>query len=77
MDGNARVTNRVKGRIMNGITINDKQYIFLETSKDVDCDKCDLNEDGVCRNSVICESFHYLMHGSEGCGVFKELKQEK
>nr|DAN74380.1 MAG TPA: hypothetical protein [Caudoviricetes sp.] len=62
---------------MNGIIINDKQYIFLKTDKSVDCDKCDLNEDGVCRNSVICESFHYLLHGSEGCGVFKELKEEK
>ena len=47
---------------MNGITINDK---------------CDLNEQGGCKNSVICESFHFLLHGSEGCGVFKELKEEK
>ena len=62
---------------MNGITINNKQYIFLETSREVDCDKCDLNEDEVCRNSVICESFHYLTHGSEEVGVFKELKEEK
>lgn len=62
---------------MNGIMINNKQYIFLATSKDVDCDKCDLDKDDVCENSVICESFHYLMHGSEGVGVFKELKEEK
>ena len=62
---------------MNGIIINDKQYIFLETSEDIECDKCDLHEQGGCKNSVICESFHYLLHGSEGCGVFKELKEEK
>ena len=43
---------------MNGIIINDKQYIFLKTDKSVDCDKCDLNEDGVCRNSVIIQTIH-------------------
>ena len=62
---------------MDGLTINDKQYIFLKTDKSVDRDKCDLNEGEVCNNSMICESFHYLLHGSEGCGVFKELKEEK
>lgn len=62
---------------MNGITINDKQYIFLETDKSVDCDKCDLDEDDVCNNSMICESFHSLLHGSGGYGIFKELKIEK
>lgn len=62
---------------MNGITINDKQYIFLKTDKSVDCRKCDLDEDDVCKTSVICESFHYLLHGSGGYGVFKELKEEK
>ena len=62
---------------MNGITINDKQYIFLKTDKSVDCDKCDLDENYVCKSSVICKFFHYLLHGSEGCGVFKELKEEK
>ena len=41
---------------MNGIIINDKQYIFLKTNKSVDCRKCDLDEDDVCNNSVICES---------------------
>lgn len=61
---------------MNGITINDKQYIFLKTDKSVDCDKCDLHKQDGCKNSVICESFHYLLHGSEGCGVFRELKEE-
>lgn len=62
---------------MNGITINDKQYIFLKTDKSVDCDKCDLHEQGGCKNSVICKFFHYLLNGSDGCGVFKELKEEK
>ena len=62
---------------MHGRTINNKQYIFLKTNKSVDCRKCDLDEDEVCKNSVICESFHYLLHGSEGVGVFKELKEEK
>lgn len=62
---------------MNGITINDKQYIFIETREDVDCDKCDLNDEGVCHSSVICEHFNYMLHGSKGCGVFKELKEEK
>lgn len=62
---------------MNGIIINDKQYIFLKTDKSVDCDKCDLDEDDVCKSSVICKFFHYLLNGSDGCGVFKELKEEK
>lgn len=63
---------------MNGITINNKQYIFLETSEEVDCDKCDLDEDEVCNNSMICKSFHCLLHGYEDeVGVFKELKEEK
>lgn len=62
---------------MNGITINNKQYIFLETSREVDCDKCDLHEQDSCKDSVICESFHLLLNGSKGCGVFKELKIEK
>ena len=62
---------------MNGITINDKQYIFLETSREVDCDKCDLDEDNVCNNNMVCESSPYLLHGIKECGVFKELKEEK
>ncbi len=63
---------------MNGITINNKQYIFLETSEEVDCDKCDFYEDEICKASVICTHFYYAIHGSEsGCGVFKELKKEK
>ena len=62
---------------MNGITINDKQYIFIATSRDVDCDQCDLDEGDICKSSVICKFLHYLLNGSEGCGVFKELKIEK
>ena len=34
---------------MNGITINDKQYIFIATREEddcIDCDKCNLNKDG-------------------------------
>ena len=62
---------------MNGITINNKQYIFLETSADMGCDQCDLNDEDVCQSSVICKHFNHLLHGSEGCGVFKELKEEK
>lgn len=62
---------------MNGITINNKQYIFLETSEDFDCDKCDLNKEDMCKSSLICKHFHYLLHGYEGeVGVFKELKIE-
>ncbi len=60
---------------MNGITINNKQYIFIETSEDVDCNKCDLNDKIMC--SVICSHFHNLIYESAGCGVFKELKEEK
>lgn len=62
---------------MNGITINNKQYIFLKTSADMGCDQCDLNVDDICKCSVICDSFHLLLNGSKGCGVFKELKIEK
>ena len=62
---------------MNGITINDKQYIFIETSKDVDCDNCDLDDEDVCQFCAICRHFNYMLHGSDGCGVFKELKEEK
>ncbi|MBF1415333.1 MAG: hypothetical protein HXN33_07105 [Prevotella histicola] len=63
---------------MDGITINDKQYIFLETSEAVDCDKCDLDKDDMCNTSLICKHFHCLLHGYEGeVGVFKELKEEK
>lgn len=62
---------------MNSITINDKQYIFLETSDEVDCDKCDLDKDDMCKCSVICRSFYELLNGRRGCGIFKELKIEK
>ena len=65
---------------MNGITINNKQYIFLETSEEddcIDCTECDLNKDGY---SLSCNALcvdNELIHGREGCGVFKELKEEK
>lgn len=63
---------------MNGITINDKQYIFMETDKSVDCDKCDLNKDDICGTSILCEHFHCLLHGyKDEVGIFKELKIEK
>lgn len=60
---------------MNGITIKDKQYVFIATGKDTDCDCCDLKD--VCSTSVICESFHSLLYGKSGVGIFKELKVEK
>jgi hypothetical protein len=61
---------------MNGITINNKQYIFLETSEEVDCDKCDL--DSKFRNgcSFICLHFSEVINGDTSNGVFKELKEE-
>ena len=66
---------------MNGITINDKQYIFIKLDDDVkyvDCDSCDLKKDGYflpCDAMCIC--FHTLIHSYSGYGVFKELKEEK
>lgn len=66
---------------MNGIVINDKQYIFIATSEDeycVDCDKCDLKKDGYSSScDALCINFRYLVHGTNGYGVFKELKEEK
>lgn len=61
---------------MNGITINDKQYIFIATIEDyvIHCDKCDLNSLSC---NVLCENFHELTRGRGGYGVFKELKEEK
>lgn len=60
---------------MNRITINDKQYIFLETSEKANCSKCDLNEH-------LCDCMCYTMAAL--CGMksgtkclFKELKTEK
>ena len=26
---------------------------------------------------LFCKPLNYLLHGSDGCGVFKELKEEK
>lgn len=60
---------------MDGITINNKQYIFVETSADISCVECDFCDKIEC--SLICSHFHKLIHGSEGFGVFKELKEEK
>jgi len=58
---------------MNGITIKDKQYIFIATSEDIDCD---LNEFGdICKCSVICRSFYELLNGRRGCGIFKEIEK--
>ena len=65
---------------MNGITINNKQYIFIATSEDytIHCDKCDLTKDGYSLScNVICSIFHELTRGHGGYGVFKELKDEK
>lgn len=60
---------------MNSITINDKQYIFLETGEEACCSKCDLNEH-------LCDRMCYKM--ATLCGMkdgmnclFKELKTEK
>lgn len=39
--------------------------------------KADLNDEDVCQTSVICKHFNHLLHGSEGYGVFKKLKEEK
>lgn len=58
---------------MNGITIKDKQYIFIATSEDIDYD---LNEFGdICKCSVICRSFYELLNGRRGCGIFKEIEK--
>jgi hypothetical protein len=65
---------------MNGITINDKQYIFIATSDDfiIHCDKCDLTKDGYSLScNALCATFHELTRGHGGYGVFKELKEEK
>lgn len=65
---------------MNGITINDKQYIFIIPSEEddcIDCTECDLNKDGC---SLSCNALcvdNELIHGRGGYGVFKELKVEK
>ena len=61
---------------MNGITINDKQYIFVNSDKiTTRCDDCDLRNhlcNGLCCTMVtLCglrRSINY---------VFKELKVEK
>ena len=50
---------------------------IVQLSEDFDCDKCDLNDEDVCQTSIICKHFNHLLHGSEGYGVFKKLKEEK
>ena len=53
---------------MNGITINDKQYIFIATNEDyiIHCDKCDLTKDG---HSLSCNALcaTYIQMVSTGC----------
>ncbi|WP_333615664.1 hypothetical protein [Bacteroides pyogenes] len=62
---------------MNGIVLGDKQYIFIETDEDIDCDQCALNVDDICKCSMICRSMHVVLsNGQKGVGVFKELKVE-
>jgi len=60
---------------MNGITINDKQYIFTTESKD--CKDCVFYEKDYC--GIICDGMEKLSFGPNGgkSGVFKELKIEK
>lgn len=60
---------------MNGIIINDKQYIFL-IKEGSDCDECDL--ENICNTSCICESMEELTDGiNSKSGILKELKIEK
>lgn len=60
---------------MNGIVINDKQYIY--TVESTDCNKCAFHECEFCGNP--CEFFRFLTLKSEDdvTGIFKELKIEK
>lgn len=59
---------------MNGITINDKQYIFTTESKD--CKDCAFYQNDYC--GIICHGMKELSFGSNSdkSGVFKELKIE-
>jgi hypothetical protein len=60
---------------MNGIIINDKQYIFL-IKEGLDCDECDLKN--ICSTSCICESMEELTLGiNSKNGIFRELKMDK
>lgn len=60
---------------MDGITINDKQYIFIQNGED--CDDCALcNLDTTCQ--CICRDFAKVISRTKGKdGVFKLLKMEK
>lgn len=60
---------------MNGITINDKQYIF--TTESDDCKDCAFYTEYDC--GLVCHGLKELSfshNGGKG-GVFKELKTEK
>lgn len=60
---------------MNGITINDKQYIF--TTESDDCKDCAFYEKDYC--GIVCHAMKELSFSYNGGkdGVFKELKIEK
>lgn len=60
---------------MDGITINDKQYIF--TIESGDCKDCVFYEKDYC--GIVCHGMKELSfgHNSDKSGIFKELKLEK
>lgn len=60
---------------MNGITINDEQYIF--TTESADCKDCVFYNVGDC--GIVCHGVQELAYGhnSDVSGVFKKLKVEK
>ena len=60
---------------MNGIIINDKQYIFVTESSR--CEDCAFNDTDFC--GVVCHGLQELAYGHNNgiSGVFKELKIEK
>ena len=60
---------------MNGITINDKQYIF--TTESSSCKDCVFYNADLC--GVACHGLQELAYGHNNdiSGVFKELKIEK
>nr|DAS34882.1 MAG TPA: hypothetical protein [Caudoviricetes sp.] len=60
---------------MDGITINDKQYIF--TTESGDCKDCVFYNVGNC--GVVCHGIQELAYGHNSgiSGVFKKLKIEK
>lgn len=62
---------------MNGITINDKQYIYVPVPNTWgNCCKCCFypkEQNTRCKHVGFCVNFSRLV----GMGVFKELKEEK